>query len=87
MQEDHEKLMAQREAEEEIRIREQLKAIRAKDNKIPKEKSKLLAYLMCKNRATEALDRKQTELKALNNELEIQVKSQAGENELTKGLI
>ena len=42
---------------------------------------------MCKNRATDALDRKQTELKALNNELEIQVKSQAGENELTKGLI
>jgi hypothetical protein len=42
---------------------------------------------MCKNRATEALDRKQTELKALNNELKIQVKSQAGENELTKGLL
>jgi HSP20 family molecular chaperone IbpA len=46
-----------------------------------------LAYLIRKNRATEGLDRKQTELTAENNQLEIKVKSQAGENEITHGLI
>lgn len=84
---DQETALAQREADDQARIKEQIRVIREKDKNIPKDPTKFFAYLIRKTRATEGLDRRQNDLIAENKQLEMNVKSQAGEIEITHGLL